>query len=124
MLNGTGPIHAMISASIRLGAALALLAAATVADTSPATAQGAKAPSGTRIFVTIDGQVQGKFKSDGGPQFRDRIPVLRYQYDVVAPRDPSSGQATGKRQHKGVSITKEWSVASTQIFQASSRTRI
>jgi type VI secretion system secreted protein Hcp len=73
---------------------------------------------GTRIFVTIEGERQGKFRSEGGPQFRDRIPAIRYQYEVVAPRDPTSGQATGKRQYKPVLITKEWSVASPQIAQA------
>ncbi len=28
---------------------------------------------------------------------------------VVSPRDPASGQATGKRQHKPVTFVKEWS---------------
>lgn len=116
MLNGTGPIHAMLSPSIRLGAALALLAGALVADTGPAAAQGRAAPA--RIFVTIEGQAQGKFKAEGGPQFHDRIPVLRFSYEVVSPRDAASGLLTGRRQHKPVTIVKEWSAASTQIFQA------
>lgn len=118
MLNGTGLIHAMILASIRLGAALALLAAALVADTNPAAAQGAKAPPGTRTFVTIEGTRQGKFKADGGPKFGDRIPVLRFTYELEAPRDVATGQSSGKRQHNQVRIVKDWSAASPQFFQA------
>lgn len=29
-------------------------------------------------------------------------------YSVVSPRDSASGQATGKRQHGSITITKEW----------------
>jgi len=120
MLNGTGPIHAVTSASFRLGAAFALLAGAIAADSSPAAAQGAKhtVGAGNRIFVTIEATKQGKFKAEGGPQFGDRIPVLRFSYEVGSPRDLATGQAAGKRQHKPLSITKEWSAASPQIFQA------
>jgi len=116
MLNGTGTRHAVFSASIRLGAALALLAAALVADTGPATAQGRAA--GGRIFVTIEGTKQGKFKAEGGPQFGDRIPILRFSFEVEAPRDVATGQASGRRQHKAVTIIKDWSAASPQMYQA------
>jgi type VI secretion system secreted protein Hcp len=104
-------------ALIRLGAALALLAAALLADTSPATAQP-KGSATTRIFITIEGVKQGKFKADGGPQFGDRIPVLQLNFEVDSPRDLATGQPAGKRQHKPLSITKDWGAASPQLFQA------
>lgn len=120
MLIRTGLIHEVMSTSIRLGAALALLAGAIAANSSPAAAQGAKhtVGVGTRIFVTIDGTKQGRFKAEGGPQFGDRIPILRFSYEVDSPRDVATGQASGKRQHKPVSITKDWSAASPQMYQA------
>lgn len=107
-----------ITALIRLGTALALLAAATVADTDPAAAQPKSPPGATRVFVTIDGTKQGKFKTEAGPQFGDRIPVLRFSYEIVSPRDLSTGQASGKRQHRPVTIIKDWSASSPQFFQA------
>ena len=36
---------------------------------------------------------------------------------VPNPRDSASGQATGKRQHKPVTITKEWDAASPQLMK-------
>jgi len=37
--------------------------------------------------------------------------------EVVSPRDVASGQATGKRQHKPITITKEWD-ANTPLLRA------
>lgn len=34
------------------------------------------------------------------------------KHTITSPRDPASGQATGKRQHKPISVTKEWSASS------------
>jgi type VI secretion system secreted protein Hcp len=113
----------VIRALIRLGAALVLLAAALLADTSPATAQP-KGPGTTRIFITIEGVKQGKFKADGGPQFGDRIPVLQLGFEVDSPRDLASGQASGKRQYRPLSITKDWGAASPQLFQATATNEI
>ena len=36
---------------------------------------------------------------------------------VPNPRDSASGQATGKRQHKPITITKEWDAASPQLMK-------
>ena len=36
-------------------------------------------------------------------------------YRVISPRDPASGQASGKRQHKPVTFIKEWGAASPQL---------
>ncbi len=36
-------------------------------------------------------------------------------HTITSPRDPASGQATGKRQHGTVTIVKEWSAATPQL---------
>lgn len=36
-------------------------------------------------------------------------------YSVTSPRDPASGQASGKRMHKPVTIVKEWGAATPQL---------
>ena len=69
--------------------------------------------------VTIKGQKQGVFH--GSVQNRltkDEIICFKFDYSVISPRDAASGLATGKRQHKPVTIEKEWGAASPQIFQA------
>jgi type VI secretion system secreted protein Hcp len=71
------------------------------------------------FYVTIEGTKQNAFK---GESIRDdhkaKIAGLAYQHQIIAPRDISSGQASGSRQHGPVIITKEWGAASPQIFQA------
>jgi type VI secretion system Hcp family effector len=42
----------------------------------------------------------------------------RYATDVRSPRDPSTGQASGRRMHKPMTITKEWGPASAKLMQA------
>ena len=37
---------------------------------------------------------------------------LSFEYEVKAPRDAASGLPTGKRQHKPMTITKEWDKSS------------
>ncbi|HJW28383.1 MAG TPA: type VI secretion system tube protein Hcp [Saprospiraceae bacterium] len=36
--------------------------------------------------------------------------------EIVSPRDPASGQATGKRQHKPVTFVKEWDAATPKLM--------
>ena len=36
-------------------------------------------------------------------------------YEVISPRDLATGQASGKRMHKPMVITKEWGAASPQL---------
>jgi hypothetical protein len=38
------------------------------------------------------------------------------QYQVKSPRDSASGQATGKRMHKPMTIVKEWGAATPQLM--------
>ncbi len=71
------------------------------------------------FYVTIKGKKQGQFKGESPKtRYKDKIPAIRFLYEIKAPRDVSTGQASGKRQHSPVTITKEWGAASPQIFQA------
>ena len=38
------------------------------------------------------------------------------QFRVTAPRDAASGQASGKRMHKPLTVVKEWDAASPQLM--------
>jgi len=69
--------------------------------------------------VTITGSKQGTFKGESirGNE-KNKIPVLDFGYEVVSPRDPATGQATGKRQHHAVTFVKAWGAATPQIFAA------
>jgi type VI secretion system secreted protein Hcp len=44
--------------------------------------------------------------------------VLELEYAVNTPYDVATGQASGKRQHKPLTIVKEWGAASPQLYQA------
>lgn len=73
------------------------------------------------IYVTVKGKVQGQFKGDASPLqkgFEGKITCHRFRYELLSPRDPASGQATGRRQHNPVMLTKEWGPSSPQFFQA------
>ena len=41
-----------------------------------------------------------------------------FEWQVETPRDQGSGQASGKRQHKPIQVTKEWGPTSPQLFMA------
>lgn len=122
MRDGQAPFPGSRS-RFRVGALCWSLAVAGLVAATAAVAQAPPAPLShgagpTHLFVTIEGARQGKFKADGGPRGGDRIPALRFQYQLSAPRDAATGQASGKRQHGALMITKEWSAASPQIYQA------
>src|SRR5215470_9289278 len=73
-----------------------------------------------QAHISIKGAKQGQFKGEGIQDKRkDKwMPVLAFQYAVKSPRDAATGQASGKRQHQPIVITKEWGAASPQLFQA------
>jgi type VI secretion system secreted protein Hcp len=72
-----------------------------------------------RAFVTIKGAKQGTFAGDGrGGKKKDRIEILSFEFELQSPRDPATGQASGKRQWKPIVITKEWGAATLQILTA------
>ena len=71
-------------------------------------------------YVTIEGDTQGKFKSEGSfsKLGASQIGVVVFSSGVTVPHDAATGQPTGKRQHQTVKFTKQWGAASPQIFQA------
>jgi type VI secretion system secreted protein Hcp len=81
---------------------------------------GLAAPArAVEIFIAVEGTKQGKFKGDSPViPFKDQSRVLKFSYGVVSPRDVSTGQARGKRQHKPIVITREPGAASPQFFTA------
>jgi type VI secretion system secreted protein Hcp len=71
------------------------------------------------FYVSIEGTKQGKFKGESArKEHKDKLVGIRFNYQIKSPRDAASGQATGKRQHHPVTITKEWGAATPQLFQA------
>ncbi len=71
------------------------------------------------FYVSIEGTKQGKFKGESPKKEQaQKIPGLSFQYEVISPRDPATGQHSGKRQHRPVSFVKEWGAATPQLFQA------
>ena len=60
---------------------------------------------------------QGKFAGESlASGHESQLTGLNFLYELSAPHD-ATGQATGKRQHKPVTFTKQWGAASPQIFQ-------
>jgi len=84
------------------------------------TINAAAAPRGVTLYVKVVGKKQGTFKGDGltARGHLDQMLASAFDYGLVSPRDPASGQATGKRQHKPVVITKEWGPSMPQFLQA------
>ena len=70
------------------------------------------------IFVLIEGTKQGKFKGEARDPHPHQLAALEFEYGVKSPRDLATGQASGKRQHNPIVITKEWGPATPQLFQA------
>ena len=71
------------------------------------------------FYIKVEGTKQGKFKGDNvRASHKDEIAGLSFQYEVTSPRDLASGQASGKRQHKPITVTTEWGAFSPQLFQA------
>ncbi|MBW2109152.1 MAG: Hcp family type VI secretion system effector [Deltaproteobacteria bacterium] len=59
-------------------------------------------------YLTLTGETQGEIKGSVTQAGReDSIMVIAFDYEVESPRDAASGLPTGKRQHKGITITKE-----------------
>lgn len=76
------------------------------------------------FYVSIEGAKQGNFKGSVDPGGKagklgaGKIAGIRFNAETTSPRDTATGLATGKRQHKPITITKEWDAASPQLFQA------
>src|SRR5690349_7262262 len=70
-------------------------------------------------YLKLKGQKQGDIK--GGVTQKGRegmILVHAFNHQITSPRDPASGQATGKRQHGALTITKEIDKSTPLLFNA------
>jgi len=67
----------------------------------------------------VVGKKQGTFKGDGLTlnAHLDQMLASAFDYGLVSPRDLATGQASGKRQHKPVVITKEWGPSMPQFLE-------
>jgi len=88
----------------------------------PAGAGGAAAAEPNQrlvAYLQVKGQRVGVIKGDDqSAAHKDWIDVLGFAYAVVSPRDAATGQATGKRQHEPLVITKAIDKSTPLLFQA------
>ena len=75
--------------------------------------------SGSDIFLQIKGARQGDMKGSVTEKGKEgAIKIATCQNPNLSPRDAASGQATGKRQHSPITITKEIDKASPLLMKA------
>jgi type VI secretion system secreted protein Hcp len=73
----------------------------------------------SKFYFSIVGSKQGQFKGEvGGTQHKNQMRGVGFNYGITVPRDPTTGQPSGKRRHEPVQIIKEWGAASPQILTA------
>jgi len=84
------------------------------------TINAAAAPPHVTLYVKVVGKKQGTFKGDSltARGHLDQMLATAFDYGLVSPRDLATGQASGKRQHKPVVITKEWGPSMPQFLTA------
>jgi type VI secretion system secreted protein Hcp len=72
-----------------------------------------------QAYVSIHGKLQGPFQGNElhASHAKD-IEIDAFSYGAQAPRDVATGQASGKRQHSPITITKEWGASSPQLWQS------
>ena len=105
-----------------------MLAAAgiAVAASRPGSSNASAATAGiVHIEMKITGKKTGVFKGDSNQKgHQDQILVSSYSFEVDSPRDAASGQASGKRQYKPITITKELNGSSPQLLAAASTNEV
>jgi type VI secretion system secreted protein Hcp len=69
------------------------------------------APDSVAGTLLVTGQKQGAFSTTS-------IPLSGLSHEIVSPRDTASGLPTGKRQHKPLTITKEWGASTPKLLNA------
>lgn len=77
-------------------------------------------------YISIKGKKQGQFKGEALTENRadNWMPVLGFFMGLKSPRDAASGQASGRRQFKPVTISKAWGAASPQALTACSTNEV
>jgi len=106
--------------ALALAAAVLALVAWQIVD-RPSGNNASAAVGGVHMTMTVTGHRTGLFKGDDIARSKataGSITVIAYQYELVSPRDPASGQATGKRMHKPVTITHEMGGSSPEFLGA------
>jgi type VI secretion system secreted protein Hcp len=74
------------------------------------------------IYVDIKGRNNVQFPGDATTGARkNQIVALSLTYETEIPRNPQTGQATGKRMHKPVVFTHDVSPATPYLFEAAAR---
>lgn len=98
---------------------LAALAFAAVSSRSNTLHTGAATAGVVHIEMMVKGQKTGVFKGDSLQKgHADQIVVSAFALDLVSPRDPATGQATGRRTYKPIMVTKEMDQSSPQFMNA------
>jgi len=70
-------------------------------------------------YLKLKGQKQGDIKGSVAERNREgSIMVIAVNHEVASPRDAATGQASGKRMHKPLVITKELDRSSPQLYNA------
>lgn len=73
-----------------------------------------------QFYVTVKGKTQGQFKSESKKEARkDKwLEGVGIKMGSQVPADPNTGEVKGHRQHRPLTITKEWGASSPQFLQA------
>jgi type VI secretion system secreted protein Hcp len=70
-------------------------------------------------YLTLKGAKQGDIHGSVTQKGREgSIMVIAMDHQVVSPRDPATGQPTGKRQHKQLVIVKELDKSTPRLYTA------
>ncbi|MEO8765346.1 MAG: type VI secretion system tube protein TssD [Ginsengibacter sp.] len=70
-------------------------------------------------YLKITGEKQGGIKGSVTQKGQQgKIMVIAFTHEILSPRDPATGQATGKRVHKPFTITKEIDMSSPLLYAA------
>lgn len=87
----------------------------------PSTSSSAGAHS-SDAFLTVTGKTQGVIKGECGvPGHKDEIDVITWQWGVDSPSAVGSTQATKRRIHEPLVVTKHLDAASTRLMSALTR---
>lgn len=70
-------------------------------------------------YLTLEGNQQGKIEGSSQVKGHEgKILVQAVEHLIELPKNPQTGLPSGKRQHLGITLTKEIDKSSPKIFQA------
>ena len=96
-----------------------LLAAVAVWQRDRPAGTNTASAAAVQMFMNAKGQKTGDFLGDSTQKGHEKDTVLlAYSYELASPRDAASGQATGRRIHKPVKVTKVLGSSSPQYLNA------